>query len=289
MSALPEKQTTSIATSTAEDVFIRGKSLCKELIGQVTFTEMMFFQILGRQPTPAQTVIVDACLVTLMEHGLTPSALATRLVYSSATEAMQSAVAAGLLAVGSRFVGTTEDCGLLLERLVSAADGNAENLAGAALAIVREHQSARRAVPGFGHPLHKPDDPRAIRLLALARAQGVDGRHVAAVVALGRAVDEVYRKHVTLNATGAIAALLGDCGVPCEILRGFAIIARAAGLVGHVHEEQHKPAMRAIWETADRAIPYDGELPPPANPPGADDTGDDASAAAGPARRPPDR
>ena len=258
MSALPDKQTTGIATSTAADVFIRGKSLCRDLIGHLTFTEMMFFQILGRRPSPAETRVVDACLVTLIEHGLTPSALATRLVYSSATEAMQSAVAAGLLAVGSRFVGTTEECGALLARLVAV---DAGSLPAAAAEIVREHRSARRALPGFGHPLHKPDDPRSIRLLQIGRAEGIAGKHVAAVEALGAAIDAAFGKHVTLNATGAIAALLGDCGVPHEILRGFAIIARAAGLVGHVHEEQHKPAMRAIWEAAEHAVPYDGVIP----------------------------
>jgi citrate synthase len=258
MSSLPRNQTTGIAFSTAEDVFVRGKSLTRELIGHLTFTEMIVFQILGRRPSPAQTRVVDACLVALMEHGLTPSALATRLVYSSATEAMQAAVAAGLLAVGSRFVGTTDDCGQLLERMLSAGG----DLGDQAREIAREHHGAKRAVPGFGHPLHKPDDPRALRLLEIAGEEGVAGAHVAAVLALSRAVDDVYGKHITLNVTGAIAALLGDCGVPREILRGFSIIARAAGLVGHVHEEQQKPAMRAIWETADQAIPYDG--PPPA-------------------------
>lgn len=257
MSSLPRTQTTAIAFSTAEDVFVRGQSLTRELIGHLTFTEMIVFQILGRRPSAPQTRVVDACLVALMEHGLTPSALAARLVYSSASEAMQAAVAAGLLAVGSRFVGTTDDCGRLLERML-AAGGPLDDRA---REIAREHHGAKRAVPGFGHPLHKPDDPRALRLLEIARAEGVAAAHVAAVLALSRAVDEVHGKHITLNVTGAIAALLGDCGVPREILRGFSIIARAAGLVGHVHEEQQKPAMRAIWETADQAIPYDG--PPP--------------------------
>jgi len=259
MSFLPERQTTSIATSTVEDVFVRDKSLCKELIGRLTFTEMIYFQLLGRAPTPAQTSLVDACLVTLMEHGLTPSALATRLVYSSsvestATESMQSAVAAGLLAVGSRFVGTMDGCGQLLRRLIAAGDAaDAE-----AQRIADEYRSSRVPIPGFGHPQHKPDDPRAIRLLELAREQGVAAEHVTAVERLSAAVDRAYGKHITLNATGAVAAVLGDCGVPAEIFRGFAIVARAAGLVGHVHEEQHKPAMRAIWEAAERAVPYDG-------------------------------
>lgn len=257
MSALPDKQTTSIATSTKDDVFIRDESLCRELIGQVTFTELIYFQIIGRKPTPEQTAVVDACLVTLMEHGLTPSALAARLVYSSAEEAMQGAVAAGLLAVGSRFVGTTEGCGALLAQIVAAADRPAE-----ARRIAESHKAEKRSLPGFGHPFHKPDDPRTPVLLALAATKGIAGAHVEAVRLLSAAVDAAFGKHITLNATGAIAAVLADAGVPREILRGFALIARAAGLVGHVHEEQKKPAMRVIWEAAEAAVPYDGERGP---------------------------
>jgi citrate synthase len=249
------KPTTAIATSTTDDVFVRGRSLCKELIGHVTFTEMLFFQMLGRTPTPAQVRVVDACLVTLLEHGLTPSALATRLVYTSAPEAMQGAVAAGLLAVGSLFVGTTEGCGRLLRRLVEGGATGTE-LEAEARRIADEHRAARQPVPGFGHPQHRPDDPRSIRLLAIARAEGVAGAYVASALALGRAVDAASGRHVTLNATGAVAALLGDCGVPSEIMRGFAIIARCAGLVGHIREEQESPAMRAIWEAGERAVPY---------------------------------
>ncbi|HEY5243149.1 MAG TPA: citryl-CoA lyase [Polyangiaceae bacterium] len=252
MSTLP--LTTSIATHTAEDVFVRGRSLCRELIGKLTFTEMTYLHVTGRVPTPAQTAMVDACLVTLMEHGLTPSALATRLVYSSAPESLQSAVAAGLLAVGSAFVGTVEGCAALLERVLGAADAATE-----ARLVAEEHRATRRPVPGFGHPEHKPDDPRSVVLLELAETHGVAGRHVTALRALAAAVDGVYRRHLTINATGAVAAVLADCGLPAEILRGFAVLARCAGLVGHVHEEQHKPAMRAIWDASERAVPYDGE------------------------------
>jgi citrate synthase len=255
MTATPDKPTTSIATSTRDDVFVRDVSLCKELIGKVTFTQMIYFQIIGRRPTLAQTAVLDACLVTLMEHGLTPSALATRLVYSSAEEAMQAAVAAGLLAVGSRFVGTTEGCGALLARIVSAGDD------GVAVAgqIVSEHRAEKKSIPGFGHPFHKPDDPRTPVLLALAREQGVAGAHVRAAALLSAAIDEAFGKHITLNVTGAVAAVLADAGIPREILRGISLIARAAGLVGHVHEEQKKPAMRAIWEAAEEAVRYDGK------------------------------
>ncbi len=254
MSASPDNPTTSIATDTPEDIFIRGKSLCRELMGKLSFTEMIFFQMLGRVPTAAETAVVDACLVTLMEHGLTPSAIATRLVYSSAKEAMQGAVAAGLLGVGSLFVGTMEGCAELISRILASEDG----IKTEARRIAEEHRTAGTPVPGFGHPTHKPDDPRSIVLFDLARQHGIAGPHVDAILALSHAVDEVYGKHITINATGAIAAALGDCGVPAPIMRGFALISRCAGLVGHVREEQEKPAMQAIWEAAERAVPYDG-------------------------------
>src|SRR5205085_8828401 len=139
--------TTRIAVSTPQDVVIRGKSLCRDLLGRLSFTEMMCFQILGRVPGADEVAVIDACLVALMEHGLTPSVLATRLVYSSAPEALQAAVSAGLTAVGSVFAGTMDGCGRLLARLVAApAAGAAEE----ARRIAREHQAARLPVPGFG-------------------------------------------------------------------------------------------------------------------------------------------
>src|SRR5688572_14836054 len=254
MSSEPESPTTGIASHSAEDVFIRGASLCKELIGQRSFTEVIYFQILGRMPTADQAALLDACLVALMEHGLTPSVLAARLTYSSAPEALQGAVAAGLLGVGSRFVGSMEGCAALLQRIVNAEDGVAE-----ATRIAVEHRAARTALPGFGHPTHKPDDPRAQRLLELARERKVAGRHVAAITKLSSAVDATYGRHITINATGATAAVLADCGVPPEIARGFGLIARCAGLVGHLYEEQRKPTLRAVWEAAEQAVPYEAK------------------------------
>ena len=243
---------THIATSSPTDITIRGKSLCDDLLGRVSFTQMIYFQVLGREPTAAQTAVVDACLVALMEHGLTPSAIAARMTYASAPEAMQGAIAAGLLGVGGVFVGTVEGCARLLDRITGAASQKAE-----CAAIIAEHKAAGTPLPGFGHEIHVPDDPRTPRLLAIARAHGTAGARIAALELLGAVLDETKQRHITINATGAVAAALGDAGVPAEILRGFAILARCAGLVGHVHEEQHDSAMRAMWHAADRAIPYE--------------------------------
>jgi citrate synthase len=255
MSSSRPNPTTGIATSTADNIFIRGKDLCGELLGKLTFTEMTYFVVTGSIPTRAQTAVVDACLVALMEHGLTPSAIATRLVYSSAPEAMQAAVAAGILGVGSVFVGTVEGCASLLERMLAGASGPEEE----AGAITREHRTAHQAIPGFGHPLHKPDDPRTRCIFRVAEEHGVTGSHIGALRLLSGAVDEAYGRHLTINATGAVAAALGDAGVPVGIMRGFAILARCAGLVAHVYEEQRRPTLGAIWEAAERAVPYDAE------------------------------
>lgn len=243
MSASP---TTRIGTADATSITVRGHDLTR-LIGELTFTEMIWLQMLGTRPTVAQVAVVDACLVALMEHGLTPSAIAARLVYGSAPEAMQGAVAAGLLGVGGQFVGTAEGCAVLLVRIAGAADPADE-----AARVVGEH----RALPGFGHDIHKPEDPRTPRLLVVAHAHGLAGKHVRALETLSAALDRAKGKHVTINATGAVAALLADAGAPPEILRGFALIARCAGLVGHVHEEQHTPTMRSMWAAAERAVPY---------------------------------
>ena len=161
-------------------------------------------------------------------------------------------MAAGLLAVGSSFVGTMENGSRLLDRILAAPDPTAE-----AQAIAREHRSRQQAVPGFGHHLHKPVDPRAYKLIELGRAEPeLQGAHLDALMTLSQAVDEVWGRPVTINATGAVAALLGELGVPTAVMRGFAVISRAAGLVAHIVEEQKSPSGRFIWDTVEHAIPF---------------------------------
>lgn len=232
----------------------RDVDLVEDLIGKKSFTEVMIMQILGRDARPVDMRIVDAVLVTLMEHGMTPSAIATRLIYMSAPENLQGAVSAGLLAVGSSFVGTMENCSRLLDRILAADDPEAE-----AAAIAAHHRAQKSPVPGFGHHLHKPVDPRAYKLLELGRAEPeLAGRHIRALERLSAAVDAAAGRKITLNATGAVAALLGEIGVPTGVMRGFAVISRAAGLVAHIVEEQQSPSGRFIWDTVEHAIPFVG-------------------------------
>lgn len=247
------KPSTKISHHTTDAIYVRGASLVDDLIGRLTFTEMMYFQLLGARPTPAQTKILDAVLVTLMEHGLTPSAITTRLIYDSCPEAVQAAVAAGLLGVGSTFVGTMEGCAANLEEILSSSSQETK-----AKEIAIRFRQAKNPIPGFGHPHHKPDDPRSPRLLALAEEAGVPGRHIRALRLLAVEVDAAWGRHLTINATGAIAALLGEIGVPREVARGVAVVSRAAGLVGHIREEQLDPSARHIWDVVTQTVPYTG-------------------------------
>jgi citrate synthase len=255
--AMPEPKSgciTYIATHTNEAVYVRDRSLVDELIGKLTFTEMFLLHLLGRMPTRAEQVIVDAVLVTLMEHGFTPSVIAARMVAISSPEALQAAVAGGLLCVGGQFVGTMEEAAEVISEVMSHAEG----VDAGARAVAQRYRAERRPLPGFGHHLHRPDDPRSPRLFALAGEAGVSGRHIAALQALSRAVDEVYGRHITINATGAIAAVLGEIGIEPRIMRGIAVLSRCAGLVGHIREEQQHPAARKIWEMAEEAVEYAG-------------------------------
>ena len=250
-----KKPTTKIARHTADAIYVRGANLVDDLIGKLTFTEMMYFQLLGERPTPAQARILDAVLVTLMEHGITPSAIASRLIYDSCPEAIQAAVAAGLLGVGSTFIGTMEGCAANLEKILNSVGNEQET----ARQIARRFRDAKQPIPGFGHPHHKPDDPRSPRLLAIAEEAGVPGHHIRALRLLAVEVDAAWGRHLTINATGAIAALLGEIGVPREVARGIAVVSRAAGLVGHIREEQLDPSARHIWDVVTENIPYAGK------------------------------
>lgn len=249
---------TSIATSTPTSITVRGHDLVNDLVGVRSFTEMIYFLTAARFPTAAETRLFDACLVTLMEHGLTPSAIIARLVADSVPGQAQVAMAAGLLAVGDVFVGTMEGCALLLQQALAAPD-----LAAFCSATVADHVAAHSSLPGFGHRLHKPDDPRSPRLFALAAECGLAATPIAALQQLGEALDRALGKHMTINATGAIAAVLLGIGIPAEALRSLAVVSRAGGLPGHLREAAETRSGRRIWRLVDDAHDYTRPKPAP--------------------------
>ena len=235
---------------TSQAVYYGEDDLVSDLLGRASFVDVFMKQTFGIVPTAAQRRIIEAVLVTLMEHGMTPSAIATRMIYARSPDNRQAGVAAGLVAFASRFVGTMEPAAELLDRIVDAGnDGLKESQR-----IAQDFRVRREAVPGFGHHLHRPDDPRAIALLNLAREVGTHGPHCAALEQLAAEVDAAAGRHITINATGAIAAILGDIGIPAALMRGFAVLSRAAGLIAHIAEEQREPSGRFIWDLVDGAM-----------------------------------
>lgn len=244
---------TRTGTSTATDVRVRGRDLVNELIGKYSFTEILYFLTCHRMSNDDETRVLDACLVTLMEHGLTPSAVIARLMADSVPEEPQVAIASGLLAIGSVFAGTTENCAALLLALDGRVGAGETD---AARTLAREYATTKKPVPGFGHGTHKPDDPRAIRLMDFAEESGVARRYVPLLHTLAAEVDLALGRHITINATGAIGALLLEIGIPVTAMRAFSVVSRAGGLVGHLLEEQQTHSGRAIWSAAKQTIPY---------------------------------
>ncbi len=244
---------TQIATSTETTITVRGRDLVNELMGHVSFTGFVYFLVCHRVPTADETRVLDACLVTIAEHGLTPSSIVARLIADSVPGETQAAMAAGLLAVGSVFVGTMEGCGAILKRGVDGGD----DLDAFCRDVVSDFRARREPMPGFGHPIHRPDDPRVPRLFAIATECGVNGKYVALLKRISAELDRQAGRHLTINATGAIAALLLEIGVPVEIMRGLAVVSRAGGLAGHIVEERATHSGRQIWNMVEHAIPYE--------------------------------
>jgi citrate synthase len=264
---------TSLGTSTPDEIRLLGQSLTDDLMGQVGFGELAFWLVALRRPTPQETRVFEAVLVALADHGFTPTAIAARLTYLSAPDSLQGALAAGLLGGGSRFLGVTEDCGQFLHGVLDAqpelpAGDDTAGWDALALDAVRREREAGRYVPGLGHPVHKVLDPRTPRLIAIAEEEGLRGPHLRLFEAIGRTHEQVLGRRLPLNGAGVCGAALADLGLPVELLRGFALLARAAGLLGQIAEEQRRPIGMDAYLTIDRNAVYvdPPESPTPATP-----------------------
>lgn len=222
--------------STADKVVVRGHDL-NELIGNVSLGDFAFLELKGRLPTPEESTVFNAITVTLVEHGMTPSAIAARMTYLGAPEALQGAVAAGLLGIGDRFGGPTEEAARMLQ----------ENIEGSASQIVGKYREMKRPVPGLGHPIHKPVDPRTTRLFEVAAANGFSGRYVELMKEVSAEASRVAVRELPVNATGAIGAIATEMGFSWRVCRGISVMARAIGLVAHLQEETAEPMAGEIW------------------------------------------
>jgi citrate synthase len=251
---------TSLGTSTADEIRLLGHDLTADLMGQVGFGELAFWLVTLRRPTPSETRVFEAVLVALADHGFTPTAIAARLTYLSAPDSLQGALAAGLLGGGSRFLGVTEDCGTWLAGVLAEhGPGLPADDAGwdaVALSAVQATRAAGRFVPGLGHPVHKVRDPRTPVLLGIAEEEGLRGPHLRLFEAVGRVHEQVLGRRLPLNGAGVCGAALADLGLPVELLRGFALLARAAGLLGQIAEERRRPIGMAAYLAVDRNAVY---------------------------------
>jgi citrate synthase len=251
---------TAISTSNAEAIIVRGLDLCTELIGKIGFTEHMWLLITGDLPSTAQRRVLDSTLVAIAEHGLVPSVQASRMTLAAAPEALQGAVAAGILGCGSVVLGSSALAGEFLAAIVTRA-GNG-SLDAAARAEIAGLRAAGQAIPGYGHPLHRGGDPRAERLLEVAAEAATIGRHIEAARLVERLLPETTGKALVMNVSGAIPAVLLDAGFPLRALKGVPIVARTAALVAHLLEEQLRPIGFVLSHAGAQSIDYDGKAPP---------------------------
>ena len=239
---------TDIGWSNASSITLFGHDFPSEILGHLNLGDMGFLELTGRLPTANESKMFNAMVVTLVEHGITPSALVARLTYLGAPESMQAAVAAGLSGLGTVFVGSIEGAAKMLYEAMPKADPAAD-FSALAKDIATKFSAAKRIVPGIGHPFHKPIDPRAPRLYELARENGFDGQYLKLMTAVAQQAEALSGKVLPVNATGAIGALCCEMGFDWKICRGLGVMGRAVGLVGHILEESRRPMAEEIWHT----------------------------------------
>ncbi len=259
----PMTYRTGIGASDLDSITLLGHDLASELLGQITFGELAYWLVAKRRPTPGQRVMFEAVLVALADHGFTPTAIAARVTYLSAPDSIQGALAAGLLGGGSRFLGVTEDSALFLDAALAdlaSPPTDPDGWDDLARTIVADTRAAGRFVPGLGHPVHKSGDPRTPVLMELARSHDQFGPHLELFAAIGRVHPEILGRTLPLNGAGVCGAVLADIDLPLGVMRGFALLARCAGLLGHLAEEMTDPVANDMYMNIDRNTDY---VPPP--------------------------
>lgn len=243
---MTRKLKSDLGWSTADRIVVRGHDLADELLGKVSLGDVAFLELKGRLPTAKESIVFNALAVTLVEHGMTPSAIAARLTYFGAPESLQGAVAAGLLGIGDRFGGSVEGAARMLQETLLASPPGSD-LRVLATEIVSRHRETAQPVPGIGHPVHKTVDPRTPKLFALAADNGFSGRCVELMELVSEEASSLSGRPLPVNATGAIGAIASELEIPWRVCRGLAVMARAIGLVAHIQEEIEDPLAAEIW------------------------------------------
>ena len=247
--ARDEPPVSRISRAYPDRVEVRGRDLTGDLMGRLTFTEHFHLLLTGREPTDDERFFLDLLLVAMAEHGLMPANVAARMTLAADPESLHGAVAAGILGAGPVVLGTAEECARLLEEARKSGRDPQE--------IVLAIQAAGEKVPGFGHPVHKPVDPRAERILELADERGVSGTHVELARRFREAVAEAWDKPLPMNVAMPIAAVLLDLGFASSVVKGVPILARTAGLLAHLAEEREQPLGFLLAAKAEEAVEYE--------------------------------
>jgi citrate synthase len=245
-----------ISQAYPDRVEVRGRDLTADLMGSVSFTEYFHLLLTGREPTDDQRFFLDVLLVAIAEHGMMPTNVAARMTLAADPGSLQAAVAAGILGCGPVILGTAESCARLLEEAHGQVAAGGAPKAVAADTARAIHASGEK-VPGFGHPVHRPLDPRAERILELSDARGVSGPHVELARCLRDGVAEAWGRPLTMNVSMPIAAVMLDLGFPSATVKAIPLLARTAGLLAHLAEEQQHPVGFLMASAAEEAIEYE--------------------------------
>ncbi len=253
---------TGLGTSDRNHIKLLGMDLAGDLMGQVGFGELAFWMVAKRRPSPAEVRVFETVLVALADHGFTPTVIAARMTLYSAPESLQGAVAAGLLGGGSRFLGVTEDTGKFLNNALAEEGLNINSQLSeaewdaVARTVIQKSREQGGKIPGLGHPIHKDGDPRTPVMFRIAEEAGMKRGHLSLYEGIGRVHHEILGRTLPLNGAGVSGAALADLGLPPHTLRGFALLARTAGLIGHLLEELEDPAGPDIYMSVDSNTKY---------------------------------
>jgi citrate synthase len=251
----------AICAHNPDAIVVRGQDLCNELIGQVNFADYFYLLLTGRQPDAPASAVLNATLVAIAEHGLVPSVQAARMTLAAAPDALQGAVAAGILGCGSVILGASETAGRLFDEIHRESAKHGDDLHAAAHTVVAEWRARGQAVPGYGHPVHKDRDPRVAALFRASKQAGGGQRFVQIAEAVEAVLPEVLGKPLKLNVSAAIPAVLLGVGFPLNALKGVPMLARCAGLIAHMSEELETPIGFALSYQATREQRYTGPVP----------------------------
>lgn len=251
----------AICTSNEDQIVVRGADLAKDLIGQINFGDYFFLLLTGQRASPAASAVLNATLVAIAEHGLVPSVQAARMTLAAAPDAMQGAVAAGILGSGSVILGASETAGRLYVEIEQAAAAQPGDLRAAAKAVVADRRAKKLPIAGYGHPEHKRRDPRVDALFQVSQRAGGGQKYVEIAKLVEEIIPEVIGKELKLNVSGAIPAVLLGVGFPVNALKGVPMLARTASLIAHLNEELTDPIGFALSYQATREFEYTGGHP----------------------------